>query len=447
MTLWLAALAQAAAALTPLQSLRYAADISTNLGGLAVPAGRVVADETSGDVTAVPLSGLADGAHVDAYALLDNGDQLLSFDISVALPGDVAALPADLVRFDGATYSLVFSAAAFGIAAGANLDAVAVDGGQLLLSFDGTVSAGGVIAAKGDLLALDEGTFSLRFDASSVGLGAGLDLDAADVVGGHLFLSFDGSGSIGGLLFDDDDVLEYDPVANTWELAFDASARFGDFGSANLTALAVQPAPPTPTPTSEFTITPEPTDTPLPTSTVPPLATATSQPTDTPVPTHTPAPTHTAVPTDTAVPTHTSTPPPTHTAEPSLTATAVASATATFSPTSSPSPTSTLPSTATSTATRSATATSTPTVPVPTATASATVTATLPEPTATGGPEPCTGDCSADGEVTVDELLLMVNIALGSADPSACPPGDPSGDGEVTIDEILTATNAALNGC
>lgn len=59
----------------------------------------------------------------------------------------------------------------------------------------------------------------------------------------------------------------------------------------------------------------------------------------------------------------------------------------------------------------------------------------------------CVGDCSADGEVTVDELITGVNIALGAADVSACPVFDASGDGEVTIDEILLAVNAALNGC
>ncbi len=32
----------------------------------------------------------------------------------------------------------------------------------------------------------------------------------------------------------------------------------------------------------------------------------------------------------------------------------------------------------------------------------------------------CVGDCNADGAVTVDELLLGVNIALGSAAATAC---------------------------
>ena len=46
--------------------------------------------------------------------------------------------------------------------------------------------------------------------------------------------------------------------------------------------------------------------------------------------------------------------------------------------------------------------------------------------------------------MTVDEVLTMVNIALGNADISTCTPGDTNHDGTITIDEILTAVNVAL---
>jgi hypothetical protein len=57
------------------------------------------------------------------------------------------------------------------------------------------------------------------------------------------------------------------------------------------------------------------------------------------------------------------------------------------------------------------------------------------------------GDCGGNGEVTVDELLALVNIALNNQSVTACPVGDANHDGEITIDEILTAVNNALNGC
>jgi cysteine-rich repeat protein len=59
----------------------------------------------------------------------------------------------------------------------------------------------------------------------------------------------------------------------------------------------------------------------------------------------------------------------------------------------------------------------------------------------------CAGDCNGDGQVTVDELLTMVNIALGNAPVDGCLPGDPNADGQITVDEILTAVTNALNGC
>ena len=60
---------------------------------------------------------------------------------------------------------------------------------------------------------------------------------------------------------------------------------------------------------------------------------------------------------------------------------------------------------------------------------------------------PCEGDCGDDDQVTVDEILTMVNIALGNLNVSACEAGDANNDNRITVDEILTAVNNALNGC
>ena len=68
-------------------------------------------------------------------------------------------------------------------------------------------------------------------------------------------------------------------------------------------------------------------------------------------------------------------------------------------------------------------------------------------PMCIGGHPTCVGDCGVDRQVTVDELLAMVNIALGNAEVSACQAGDRDGGGQITIDEILAAVNNALNGC
>jgi hypothetical protein len=55
----------------------------------------------------------------------------------------------------------------------------------------------------------------------------------------------------------------------------------------------------------------------------------------------------------------------------------------------------------------------------------------------------CLGDCDGSGTVTVNEIITMVNIALGSTEPSACPSGIPSG-AAVDIALIIQAVNNAL---
>ena len=59
----------------------------------------------------------------------------------------------------------------------------------------------------------------------------------------------------------------------------------------------------------------------------------------------------------------------------------------------------------------------------------------------------CAGDYTADGEVTVNDVITMVDIALGNQAIASCEPGDRDGNGDITIDEILQAVNKALGGC
>lgn len=66
-------------------------------------------------------------------------------------------------------------------------------------------------------------------------------------------------------------------------------------------------------------------------------------------------------------------------------------------------------------------------------------------PTPGSGPT-CIGDCDASGGVTVSKLITLVDIALGNAQPSACPRGIPNGAG-VDITLIIQGVNNALNGC
>ncbi len=59
----------------------------------------------------------------------------------------------------------------------------------------------------------------------------------------------------------------------------------------------------------------------------------------------------------------------------------------------------------------------------------------------------CAGDCDGDGDVTIDELLKAVAIALGRMPLDRCVNADRDGNGTVTVDELIAAIAAALGGC
>jgi hypothetical protein len=59
----------------------------------------------------------------------------------------------------------------------------------------------------------------------------------------------------------------------------------------------------------------------------------------------------------------------------------------------------------------------------------------------------CRGDCDGNGQTTVDEIVTLVNIALGTIAVINCTGGDVNGDGRITVDEILSAVTDALSGC
>lgn len=236
-----ALLAGRATALTPLGAARYAADVPVSLSSAQIDPGNLGEDDLAAMVALLALVGVSAEAHVDAYHRLPSGDELLSFDVPVDLPGSVTAMPADVVRLSSGSYTIELDAAATGVPTGVDTDAVAtVDGGDLLLSFDSPAAIGPLFAEPADVVRFNGSAFSLYFDASAESVPADLDVDALErLANGHLLLSFDGSGQLGGVDFDDEDVLEYDRGSAAWELAYDGSAQHSGWAGANLSALGI----------------------------------------------------------------------------------------------------------------------------------------------------------------------------------------------------------------
>ena len=87
-------------------------------------------------------------------------------------------------------------------------------------------------------------------------------------------------------------------------------------------------------------------------------------------------------------------------------------------------------------------------LPTPTATSTPidtppiTPTATTPAP-----PASCVGDCNGNGSVTINEIVIVVRIALEQTPIGMCAAGNPDGNQQITINEILIAVNRTLGGC
>jgi len=58
----------------------------------------------------------------------------------------------------------------------------------------------------------------------------------------------------------------------------------------------------------------------------------------------------------------------------------------------------------------------------------------------------CVGDCNGDGTVAVNELIIGVNIILGSSPVSACPVFA-NGQGTVDVAQVIKGVNNVLDGC
>lgn len=59
----------------------------------------------------------------------------------------------------------------------------------------------------------------------------------------------------------------------------------------------------------------------------------------------------------------------------------------------------------------------------------------------------CHGDCNADGQVTIDELMLAVSISLGQQVLAECAAADANADRTVGIADLVGAVRVALQGC
>jgi len=245
MTGSLVAASGVAVAATPIDVASSSPDVTIDVGGTVYADEDVAVDDLGGMSMAEDLGGLVPDSAVDAFHREYGGDRLFSLETTLSLPGSVVAGPEDVVRWDGSAYTLELDGTAEGVPSGVGIDAVSRDrDGELLVSFDVSVSLDGTTFADEDIASFSGGLFTMLMDGSAEGVDVALDLDGLHRYpwSRALAVSFDGSGSVGGVAFDDEDVVEL-ATDGSWSLALDASGIDPDWSASDAQGLHLVPEP------------------------------------------------------------------------------------------------------------------------------------------------------------------------------------------------------------
>ncbi len=136
-----------------------------------------------------PMYGIPSDVSIDAFAYDTNGDLILSFDEPVTLSG-TNFMPSDLVRYDGATYTLYWSGSSAGLGPDTNIDAFALtDTGKKLISFSEPATVGGTTYMPGDVVEIGTSGLSLYLSASTLGIGGTSDISGLGYGSDNLYLT------------------------------------------------------------------------------------------------------------------------------------------------------------------------------------------------------------------------------------------------------------------
>jgi len=170
-------------------------------------------------------------ADIDALHILGNGNLLLSTKGNASL-GGLDFKDGDLVEYDieNDTSTLVFDGETlFGDNKAKITSVHLLDNGHLVLSTDKSGTLGGLSYTDRDLIEYDlaTDTASMFFDGSTTTLNNKIT-GVQVLANGHLVLSTKGSATLGGLSFDASDLIDYDPINDTAEMIFDGSELFTD---------------------------------------------------------------------------------------------------------------------------------------------------------------------------------------------------------------------------
>ncbi len=201
--------------------------LSTNnpatLGGLTFRDGDIVRYDDVTDTATLVFNenNFSDNQDVDAVHMLANGNILLSTTAGTTL-GGLTFRDGDVVEYDPLNdlASLFFDEDLF--LSGGNIDAFAIlDSGNLVLSTTLSDTLAGLVFRDGDLVEYDPVGLTASLFLSEDLFTGNEDIDGVHVLSdGTIILTTQTGASIGGLTFFDGDLIHYDPVSDTASLGF-----------------------------------------------------------------------------------------------------------------------------------------------------------------------------------------------------------------------------------
>ena len=246
-----AALGAALASAGPAGAMTYylSTEGGETLGGLSFTGGDVVRYEdapppgTASDFFEETSFTSGGSEEVDAFELLSNGHMILST-AGPATLGGVSFFNGDLVDYDPLNNLAIqiFDEGDFG-PGGGDIDAVAVRAnGHLLISVVGSETLDGLGFGDGDVVDYDPltGDTTLFVSESTLFGTADVNLDALDILDdGRIVFSHAETidVTVGGLTFQNGDLVLYDPTGLTWTLLLDEDVFGGN--PANIDAVAI----------------------------------------------------------------------------------------------------------------------------------------------------------------------------------------------------------------
>lgn len=216
-------------------------DVGLTLGSAAFTRGDVIEDAAVSPSAPIDLGPLPDGADVVAFTMAAGGTtRYFVLGHTMELPGGVVANPQTAIRYEGGVYSEEIDLGDYGLPDGVAIDALGVGEGAAAFSFDTTVDWLGFVLEDADVIDIYSGVV---LDASAAGVPTGVDVDAfAYADSGDILVSFDTGGTVGTVVFADEDVLRMTP-GFVWSMEIDASTLDVAWERADVDALHQVPEP------------------------------------------------------------------------------------------------------------------------------------------------------------------------------------------------------------